>query len=232
MQVLIVEGAPGLPLVAGALRSRGVGVSVAHDGPSALALAERREYDVVILGLATRGLDGFEVLEEVGWRTPSSGVLVVSTDEDLKTRLTAFALGASDFVQAPFSLDEMLARVRVQLRRRGGHAGHVIRAGAVELDLTRREARVGQRVAPLTDREFRLLQYLIEHVGEVVSREDLLAQVWQDDFEPHSNVVDVCIGRLRKKLDPYACLETVRNAGYRLDDSGERGADLDARYSV
>ena len=232
MQVLIVEGAPGLPLVAGALRARGVAVSVACDGPSALALAARREYDAVILGLATRGLDGFEVLEELGWQTPATGVLVVSCDGELGTRLRAFALGAIDFLQAPFSLDEMLARVRVQLRRRGGHAGHVIHAGELELDLTRREVRVGQRIAPLTDREFRLLQHLIEHVGEVVSREDLLAQVWQDDFEPHSNVVDVCIGRLRKKLDPYACLETVRNAGYRLAGPAQRRTDLTAGPSV
>jgi DNA-binding response OmpR family regulator len=113
-------------------------------------------------------------------------------------------------------LDELLARARVQLRRaRVADEGTMIRVGTLVLDLARRQARVGDRVADLSDREFRLLHFLMQHVGQVVSRERLLAEVWGYDFDPGSNVVDVCVRRLRRRLGPDAPIETVRNAGYR-----------------
>ena len=116
----------------------------------------------------------------------------------------------------PFSLDELLARARVQLRRaRVAEENTEIRVGRLVLDLARRQARVGESVADLSDREFRLLHFLMQHVGEVISRERLLSEVWGYDFDPRSNVVDVCVRRLRRRLGPDAPIETVRNAGYR-----------------
>jgi len=126
-------------------------------------------------------------------------------------------LGAGDYIQKPFSLDELLARIRVRLRGAVIFGDeHVLRGGKVVLDVARRQAGVGERSADLSAREFRLLHHLLVHAGEVVSRERLLAEVWGYDFDPGSNVVEVCVRRLRQKLGPEAAIETVRNAGYRL----------------
>ena len=121
------------------------------------------------------------------------------------------------FVARPFALDELIARVRVQLRAVsvGEHEERLLRAGPLELDLARRRARIGDETVDLTDREFQLLRHLVAHPGEISSREQLLAEVWGYHFDPGSNVVDVCVRRLRKKLGP-ATIETVRNVGYRL----------------
>jgi DNA-binding response OmpR family regulator len=119
-------------------------------------------------------------------------------------------------VSKPVALDELLARVRVQLRRRTGSGENSLSAGRLVLDLARRQARVDDLVCDLSDREFRLLRHLVEHAGDVISRERLLADVWGYSFDPGSNVVDVCVRRLRKKLGPDAPIETVRHAGYRL----------------
>ena len=143
-------------------------------------------------------------------------MLILSARSDLATKLRGFELGAVDYVAKPFSLDELLARARVQLRRaRVTDEGTVIRVGKLVLDLARRQARVGDTVADLSDREFRLLYFLMQHVGQVISRERLLSEVWGFDFDPRSNVVDVCVRRLRRRLGPEAPIETVRNAGYR-----------------
>jgi DNA-binding response OmpR family regulator len=118
----------------------------------------------------------------------------------------------------PFALEELLARVRVHLRRgnAGGDQTTQLRGGSIVLDLTRRQARVGDAVCDLSDREFRLLHHLLLHLGEVVSRERLLSDVWGYHFDPGSNVVEVCVRRLRRKLGPGVPIETVRHAGYRL----------------
>jgi DNA-binding response OmpR family regulator len=144
-------------------------------------------------------------------------VVIVSARSDLQTKLRGFALGASDYVSKPFSFDELVARVRVQLRR-GNEATDdgLVSVGVLTLDLAKREARIGERATSLSDREFRLLHHLVEHAGEVVSRERLLSEVWGYHFDPGSNVVEVCIRRLRKKLGERAPIETVRHAGYRL----------------
>jgi DNA-binding response OmpR family regulator len=120
-------------------------------------------------------------------------------------------------VSKPVALDELLARVRVQLRRSHPDDGSTsLRGGRLVLDLARRQASLGDVVCDLSDREFRLLHHLVLHVGEVISRERLLAEVWGYTFDPGSNVVEVCVRRLRKKLGPEAPIETVRHAGYRL----------------
>jgi DNA-binding response OmpR family regulator len=143
-------------------------------------------------------------------------VLILSTRADLPTKLRAFELGAVDYVEKPFSLDELLARARVHLRSsHAGGDGGTIRAGELVLDLGSRKARVGSTIAELSRREFHVLHLLMLHVGEVVSRERLLADVWGFDFDPRSNVVDVCVRRLRTRLGPDNPIETVRHAGYR-----------------
>jgi DNA-binding response OmpR family regulator len=218
MQILVVEDeARILTFVARALRAAGMTVSVADDGRQGLARALAYPFDLVILDLMLPTLGGLEVVRELHARKPDLPVLILSARTDLDTKLRGFALGASDYLAKPFALDELLARVRVQTRRhRGRDQRDVLRSGALELDLTRREARIGEHVSELTDGEFRLLLHLVEHAGEVISREQLLSDVWGYDFDPRSNVVDVGVRRLRRKLGPEAPIETVRNVGYRL----------------
>ncbi len=158
------------------------------------------------------------MLQALHFQRPGLPVLVLSARSDLPTKLRGFELGATDYLAKPFSLPELLARVRVQLRLSGpiGDDGNLLRGRRLVLDLARRTVRFGDLVCDLADREFRLLHQLLLHEGEVISRERLLAEVWGYSFDPGSNVVDVCIRRLRKKLGPGAPIETVRNAGYRL----------------
>jgi DNA-binding response OmpR family regulator len=157
------------------------------------------------------------VLAELHKSLPQLPVMILSARADLQTKLRGFALGAVDYVAKPFSLDELLARARVHVRsQRSLHDSHTITVGSLVLDQARRQACIGTTVADLSDREFRLLHYLVQHLGEVVSRERLLSEVWGYSFDPRSNVVDVCVRRLRRRLGPEAPIETVRNAGYRI----------------
>jgi DNA-binding response OmpR family regulator len=219
MRILIIEDEPRIrAFVTRGLEAEGFVVEATSDGDSGLRDALARHYDLVILDLLLPGLDGLSVLGELKERRPELPVLILSARGDLQTKLRGFALGARDYLAKPFSLDELIARVRVHLRHPNGGLGdeHVLRVGDMTLDLARRQAVVGGAVAELSDREFRLLHHLAEHAGEVVSRQRLLAEVWGYHFEPGSNVVDVSIRRLRRKLGPKAPIETVRHAGYRL----------------
>jgi two-component system copper resistance phosphate regulon response regulator CusR len=218
MPLLIVEDEPRiLGFLARGLEAEGFTVDAAQDGEAGLAKALAGSYDVVILDLLLPRLDGLTVLEQLQRRRPELPVLILSARTDLSVKLRGFELGACDYLAKPFSLDELLARVRVQLRRRARPPEpSILRAGRLTLDLARREARIGTVVTDLSDREFRLLHHLVEHPGEIVSRERLLCDVWGYHFHPGSNVVDVCVRRLRKKLGPETPIETVRHAGYRL----------------
>ncbi|HTC72491.1 MAG TPA: response regulator transcription factor [Solirubrobacteraceae bacterium] len=217
MRILIVEDEARIrAFVARAFEAEGFGVDVVADGEQGLSRALTGNYDLVILDLLLPGCSGLDALRELHRERSELPVLILSARSDLQVKLRSFELGAVDYVAKPFSLDELLARARVQLRRsRVADGGTVLRVGSLELDLARRQARVGDVVADLSDREFRLLHFLLSHVGELVSRERLLSEVWGYDFDPRSNVVDVCIRRLRRRLGPDAPIETVRNAGYR-----------------
>jgi DNA-binding response OmpR family regulator len=219
MRILLIEDETRIQaFVRRGLEAEGYGVVTADDGPDGLSLARSGEWDLVVLDLLLPGMNGLRVLQELHRERPQLPVVVLSARGDLRTKLKGFELGATDYVSKPFALDELLARIRVQLRRTvpPGDEEHVLHAGRVLLDLARRQARVGEVVTDLSDREFRLLHHLLLHAGEVISRERLLADVWGYDFDPGSNVVDVCVRRLRQKLGPDAHIETIRHAGYRL----------------
>lgn len=217
MRILIVEDEPRIrAFLARAFEAEGFGVDVVEDGENGLARAVSGSYVLVILDLMLPGRDGLDVLRELHSLRSELPVLILSARADLSTKLRGFELGAVDYIAKPFSLDELLARVRVHLRRaQFSDDGALIRVGGLELDLTSRQARFGSTTADLSDREFHVLHFLMRHVGEVVSRERLLSEVWGYDFDPRSNVVDVCVRRLRRRLGPDTPIETVRNAGYR-----------------
>jgi DNA-binding response OmpR family regulator len=218
MRVLIVEDELRIrDFLTRGLEAEGFAVRGTDNGVEGLGLALHERFDLVVLDLLLPGLDGLTVLRRLRDARPGLPVLILSARSDLPTKLRGFELGASDYVPKPFSLDELIARIRVQARRgQPPLEGTVLTAGQLVLDLARRQARIGALVAQLSDREFHLLHHLAQHPGEVLSRERLLSEVWGYHFDPGSNVVDVCVRRLRKKLGPDAPIETVRNAGYRL----------------
>jgi DNA-binding response OmpR family regulator len=217
MRVLVVEDEARIrDFLARGLEAEGFSIRGADNGARGLELALREQFDLVVLDLLLPGLDGLSLLRRLRDARPELPVLILSARSDLSTKLRGFELGASDYVSKPFSLDELIARIHAQVRRAAPVNGTVLTVGRLVLDLARRQVQLGSLVADLSDREFHLLHQLAQHPGEVVSRERLLSEVWGYHFDPGSNVVDVCIRRLRAKLGPDAPIETVRNAGYRL----------------
>jgi two-component system copper resistance phosphate regulon response regulator CusR len=217
MRILVIEDEPRiLGFLQVGLEAEGFTVDGAADGVEGYALARGENYELVILDLRLPRLDGLRVLEELRRCRPELPVLVLSARSDLPTKLLSFRLGANDYLSKPFSFDELVARVRVHLRHSGEDDASTIRVAGIELDLARRRVSVDGATTDLSDREFRLLYHLVSHAGEIVSRESLLSEVWGYSFDPGSNVVDVCVRRLRKKLGPGSPIETVRHAGYRL----------------
>jgi DNA-binding response OmpR family regulator len=219
MRILVIEDEPRiLGFLRLGLEAEGFTVDGAVDGVVGLALALKESYELVVLDLQLPRLDGLRLLEELHSQRPALPVVILSARSDLATKLNGFERGATDYISKPFSFDELVARIRVHLRR--GHedsaGASVLTVGALTLDLARRRARVGESEVDLSDREFRLLYHLVSHPGEVVSREKLLSEVWGYSFDPGSNVVDVCVRRLRVKLGAPSQIETVRHAGYRL----------------
>jgi DNA-binding response OmpR family regulator len=215
-RILVVEDeARILDFLARGLSADGMTVDWARTGPDAVRRALEQRFDLVLLDLVLPQLNGLAVLERIQDARPELPVIVVSARGDVATKLKAFELGARDYVEKPFSLEELLARIRVHLVQPLDRQS-VLRAGRLELDLANRQARVGEVRATLPEREFRLLGYLVEHAGQPVSRERLLSEVWGYGFDPGSNVVDVCIRRIRRRLEPETPIETVRNVGYRV----------------
>jgi two-component system copper resistance phosphate regulon response regulator CusR len=221
MRILVVEDEARIRAFLGrAFEAEGFVVDVVSDGEQGLERALSGTYDGVVLDLLLPGQGGLEVLRQLHLLHHDLPVLILSARSDIATKLRGFELGAVDYIVKPFSLEELLARLRLHLRRAAGTGtsgdrAAVLRVGVLALDLARRQARLGDTVADLADREFRLLHFLMLHPGEVVSRQRLLSEVWGFDFDPRSNVVDVCVRRLRRQLGPDAPIETVRNAGYR-----------------
>jgi two-component system, OmpR family, response regulator len=213
--VIVEEDAAQLAFVARGLRADGYAVTVARDGESGLERALAAGIDLVVLGLLLPGLDGLSVLRALRERRPELPVIVASARADLETKLLAFELGADDYLVKPFPLDELRVRIAARLRRRVSGPER-LEAGELVLDPRRRQAHIGTATQTLSERELDVLRYLVEHDGEIVSRERLLSAVWGYTFDPHSNIVDVYIGRLRRKLRRPGLIETVRHAGYRL----------------
>ena len=217
MHMLVVEDEVRIgTFLARALTAEGFRVDVVGDGERGLATALSGDYELVILDLLLPGRDGLDVLDQLHRRRPALPILILSARSDLATKLRCFELGAADYLAKPFSLGELLARARVQLRVLHPSAGATtLRVGELELDVPGRQARIGATIVTLPDREFRLLHFLMLNAGEVISRQRLLSEVWGFDFDPRSNLVDVCVRRLRRQLGDGAPIETVRNAGYR-----------------
>jgi two-component system, OmpR family, response regulator len=239
-RILIVDDEPKIRSFIGrALAAAGYAAEFADSGAEGLRRAVQSRYELVILDLVMPDLDGRQVLGRLLAAHPEQAVIVLSCVADVAAKVDCLERGAQDYLTKPFSLAELLARVRVQLRgdahqraeqhpngeprtsgaaRQNGEAhphAEVIRAGDVTLDVGRLVADIGNGPVPLTRLEFLLLRELAEHVGQSVPKGELLATVWGYDFDPGSNVVDVCVRRLRSKLG-FDLIKTVRGEGYQL----------------
>jgi len=217
-RVLVVDDEPRIvSFVSRALTAEGFRVDGAQDGLRGLDLARTGRYELVVLDLLLPGMDGVSVLRRLIEERPQQRVLVLSALSDVKEKVRCLELGASDYLSKPFALAELVARVRARLRQAGsGPEERHISVGEITLDRLRRVADTGTGPVGLTERESALLEYLMTRRGDVCTRAQLLADVWGFGFDPGSNVVDVCVGRLRAKLGAHM-VETVRNAGYRFD---------------
>jgi DNA-binding response OmpR family regulator len=201
------------------LRANGFVTTCATDGPTALALADDDDFDLMILDLGLPGLDGMTVLRTMRAQGRRMPVIILSARDDVVTGLER---GADDYVVKPFRFEELLARIRVRLREEGTQEQTVLRRGDIALDLRTRRASVDGRSVDLSAREFTMLEVFLRHPDQVMSREQLLSHVWGYDFDPGSNVVDVYVGYLRRKLGRDR-IETVRGMGYALRESASAG---------
>jgi DNA-binding response OmpR family regulator len=219
-RVLVVDDEPRIvSFVSRALSAEGFQVDGALDGASGLDLARTGKYELVVLDLLLPSMEGVSVLQELIEARPSQRVLILSALSDVETKVHCLEVGASDYLSKPFSLAELIARIRARLRQpAAGPEQRMLRLRTVTLDLTRRVASSGAGNVTLSEREFLLLEHLMRRDGDVCTRQRLLADVWGYSFDPGSNVVDVCIGRLRAKLGADV-IETVRNVGYRFNAS-------------
>jgi DNA-binding response OmpR family regulator len=215
-RILLVDDEPKIQgFIARALTAAGYEIDCASGGEEALRRASVGEYGLVILDLIMPDMDGRSVLTTLIRERPEQPVLVLSCLDDVMTKVNCLDLGAHDYLTKPFSLEELLARVRVQLRAEPHQGGEVLRVGDLVLDVGRLQADIGAGPVALTRLEFLLLRELMEHAGQSVRKDQLLASIWGYDFDPGSNVVDVCVRRLRSKLG-FDLIKTVRGAGYQL----------------
>jgi DNA-binding response OmpR family regulator len=219
--ILLVEDEPGIvDFLERGLRAEGFAVKVALDGVEGESCALRDSFDIVVLDLMLPGIGGFEVLAKLHELKPQLPVIVLTARGEIEDRVAGLDAGAVDYLVKPFSLAELLARVRAQLRVAAQTSTTILNSGDIEVNLlTRNVQRAGDPVA-LSTTEFELLVYLMRHRGQVLSREQILSTVWGYQHDPATNVVDVYVGYLRRKLrrpGSPAPIVTVRRVGYRLD---------------
>jgi DNA-binding response OmpR family regulator len=220
MEILVVEDEAGIAdFLARGLEAEGYAVTVATDGVAGERLALDSQADLVVLDRMLPGRDGIEVLAAIRRSKPGLPVVLLTARTEVADRVEGLDLGATDYLTKPFAFEELLARIRVRLRESDAAADSILEAAGIRLALLTREASREGDTVRLPDREAELLAYLMRHAGRVCSREEILAAVWGYDHDPGTNVVQVYIGYLRRKLGrpgSPAPIETVHSVGYRL----------------
>ena len=222
MRLLVIEDyAPLRKAVVRALREAGYAVDATDEGQEGLWYAKSNDYDLIVLDLMLPGLDGWSILRSLREEGLQTHVLILTARDAVEDRVEGLDLGADDYMVKPFALDELLARVRALLRRQYQSKSPLIKVADLELDQATRQVRRAGREINLTKREYALLDYLALRAGEVVSRSDLWEHLYEFNSDAQSNVVDVYIGYLRKKLDRpgmVPLIHTKRGQGYWLGE--------------
>ena len=221
LRVLVVEDDRDLnrQLVT-ALTDAGYAVDAAFDGEDGFFLGETEPYDLVILDTGLPKMDGISVLEQ--WRRAERKmpVIILTARDRWSDKVAGMDAGADDYMAKPFHMEELLARIRAQVRRASGHAKSDIEVGPLRLDTKTARVTLGGQPIKLTSHEYRLLAYLMHHNERVVSRTELVEHLYEQDFDRDSNTIEVFIGRLRKKIPPHM-IKTIRGLGYRLSEEGD-----------
>lgn len=219
MKILLVEDDPKLAgLAVKGLRARGVVVDHADNGNDGYILATTRSYDALVLDIMLPGRDGLSILRQIRSVNLGTPVVLVTARSALNERLEGLNLGADDYLTKPYYVEELIARLHAVLRRASGLGLSILQNGGVTVNLVSREVRVGKSAVELTAREFALLTYLMRSPGQTFTRAQICEHVWSYHFDPGTNLVDVYVQHVRKKLGDEGAniIETVRGVGYRV----------------
>lgn len=220
MKVLLVEDERKVAdFVQDAMEEQGFAVDLQTNGDDAYAAARTQEYDVIVLDIMLPGRDGLSILRQLREQGHDVPVILLTARGELNERLEGLELGADDYVSKPFYVEELIARIHAVARRASGNSVSILQAGDLTVNLLTREVTLGEQQIELTRREFSVLEYLMRSRGRVLTRTQMLEHIWGYDFDPDSNVVDVYVRRVRRKIDPDGereFIETVRGVGYRF----------------
>ncbi len=220
MRVLVVEDQERIASFIGkGLKEQGFVVDLANDGDNGYALALTEPYDALVLDVMLPGRDGLSILANLRKKGISVPVILLTARSELDERLEGLNLGADDYMTKPFYIEELIARLHTVVRRAAGESSHLLKVADLTMNLVSRSVNRRDEVVSLSVREFSLLEYLMRSPGRVLSRMQICEHVWSYTFDPDTNLVDVYIQRLRKKIDrdsPVKLIETVRGVGYRI----------------
>lgn len=220
MRILLIEDDERLVASLGArLRGAGYALDVSTDGVEGLYAGEEFAVDLAIVDLGLPGLNGLEVIRRLRTSGRDFPILILTARSDWQDKVEGLEAGADDYLTKPFQVEELMARINALLRRAGGHAQPRVRLGPLTVDLSAQRVLRGDEEIELTSYEYKVLQYLVMHPDEVVTRTELSEHIYDEDADRDSNVIEVFIGRLRRKIDPDGSLnpiETLRGRGYRL----------------
>lgn len=220
MNVLFVEDEAKIAnFVRAGLKEQGFVVDYCDNGDEGYLRALDNEYDAIVLDIMVPGKDGLSILKQLRREGRNTPVILLTARNELDDRLVGLNLGADDYIAKPFFVEELAARIHAVVRRTVGERQNLLVVGSLKLDRITREVTCNEQVIELTSREFNLLEYLMRSPGRVFTRTQILEHVWGYDFNPNTNVVDVCIQRIRKKIDPIdetGWIESIRGVGYRF----------------
>jgi len=220
MKILVVEDETKIAsFIRKGLEATGFVVDVSHNGDEGFALATTRPYDALVLDIMLPGRDGLSILRNLRDRNMSLPIILLTARSELNERLDGLNLGADDYLTKPFFIEELIARLHAVTRRAGGAAHSILTLENLTMNLLTREVTRGKRQIHLTAREFALLESLMRSPGRVLTRAQICEQVWDYNFDPGTNLVEVYVQRLRRKVDegePVKLIETIRGVGYRM----------------
>lgn len=220
MNVLFVEDEAKIAdFVRAGLKEQGFTVDYCDNGDDGYSQALDNQYDAIVLDIMVPRKDGLSILKQLRREGRNTPIILLTARNELDDRLQGLNLGADDYIAKPFFVEELVARIHAVIRRSVGERQNFLAVGALKLDRITREVTCNRKVIELTTREFNLLEYLMRSPGRVFTRTQILEHVWGYDFNPNTNVVDVCIQRIRKKIDPInkeESIESIRGVGYRF----------------
>ncbi len=220
MRILVVEDQDRfLSFIRKGLEEQGMAVDAVNNGDDGYALASSTPYDLLVLDIMLPGQDGLSILKQLRQSGDNVPVILLTARSSLEDRLEGLNLGADDYLPKPFYIEELVARIHTVVRRANGQGSNILRVDDLVMNLSSREVTRGDELIDLTIREFALLEYLMRSPGRVISRTQICEHVWNYDFDPGTNLVDVYVRRLRNKLDANRedqLIQTVRGVGYRL----------------